>query len=335
MPNFFQQMGQNWVKNWNAGKYQSPEQQRIDLERERLGLGKEELGLKKEGLGLERQKLGEVSRHQQATETTAAGEVKRKADEDKWQKITNAFKSATDVLQHTESADAANSVLKAFFKDDPNPPINGVQYDTKNKLMKFDLDDGIFTINQPDWQQLMEAVKGGADIREAMQTAHQSGVGIFMPKGAKPKTEHEAAVEGQKETELGLKAREVTVKEKKERRETGGKPTGWKEKKIAELWETLTDDEKKRVIGARLDPHELTEKNILDVYGNIMTDPSVKKALQPIAEKIISRTINKGTEPTANYDSELKAAKDAIGQGRSKEEVKKMFKKRTGKDYPE
>ena len=163
--------------------------------------------------------------------------------------------------------------------------------------MKFDLDDGIFTINQPDWQQLMEAVKGGADIREAMQTAHQAGIGIFMPKGAKPKTEHEAAVEGQKETELGLKAREVTVKEKKERRETGGKPTGWKEKKIAELWETLSDDEKKRVIGARLDPHELTEKNILDVHANMFTDDKVRKALQPIVDKIVKKATEKsGTE---------------------------------------
>ena len=73
------------------------------------------------------------------------------------------------------------------------------------------------------------------------------------------------------------------------------KEIGFKDKMIEKVWPTLTDDEQKRILGARIDPKELTEKNILDVYGNIMTDPTVRKALQPIAEEIIKKTTEKPT----------------------------------------
>mgnify|MGYP001568897330 CR=1 FL=1 len=66
--------------------------------------------------------------------------------------------------------------------------------------------------------------------------------------------------------------------------------TDFKDQMIEQLWPTLTDDERKRILGARIDPRELTEKNILDVYANIMTDSNVKKALQPIVDKIIQKT---------------------------------------------
>jgi len=61
----------------------------------------------------------------------------------------------------------------------------------------------------------------------------------------------------------------------------------FKDQQIEKMWPTLSEDERKKVLGAGVDPHELTQKNILDVYANIMTSPDVKKAIQPIAERII------------------------------------------------
>jgi len=67
----------------------------------------------------------------------------------------------------------------------------------------------------------------------------------------------------------------------------------FKDKQIEAMWPKLSEDEKKKVVGAGIDPHELTEKNILDMYGNIFTDPNVRKSIQPIAEEIIKRATQK------------------------------------------
>ena len=63
----------------------------------------------------------------------------------------------------------------------------------------------------------------------------------------------------------------------------------FKTEKLKELWGKFSDDAKLKVLGALPADKELTEKNILDVYGNIFTDAETKKALQPIVEEIVKK----------------------------------------------
>ncbi len=93
----------------------------------------------------------------------------------------------------------------------------------------------------------------------------------------------------------------------------------FKDKQIEVMWPKLSDDEKKKVVGAGIDPHELTEKNILDMYGNIMTDPNVRKSIQGIAEEIIKRAtqkpIGKVSAPGGKVVNELPKGAKLQGYG--------------------
>ncbi len=101
----------------------------------------------------------------------------------------------------------------------------------------------------------------------------------------------------------------------------------FKDKQIELMWPKLSDEEKKKVLGAGIDPHELTEKNILDMYGNIFTDPAVRKSIQPIAEEIIKRATTKPSPqpgaPTGKIINELPKGAEFIGYG---EDGKKRYK---------
>ena len=321
-PNFFQRLGQEFAMGT------TPERRRFNLRRQELGL--------------EETKLNEMMRHNQAQEGlfgartgaiegrtgAMATESARKAEEDKWQKIGKAFQSANDILKYTDDVDAANSVLQSFFKDDPSPPIKGVQFSKKNKVMQWNLDDGDFIINQADFQKMIDAVQAGGDIRQGLKDAEGKGIGVWIKKGAKAKTEHEKVVEEQGKEKIEIERQKLGVqREKVKAQKEKGAARKFKEEKIREMWDSLSEDEKKKFVGAGIDPHELTEKNILDVYGNIMTDPGVKKALQPIAEKIMQKATEKGQGEPKELD-EATAKKILLEAKGDKVKARKIAKER-------
>jgi hypothetical protein len=243
-----------------------------------------------------------VQREGQATTAQSAKDrLELEKQKFNFSKIGTALDSASKVLEFTEDGEAATKVLQSFWGKDEQSPITGIKLIPKTKQIQIDAGNGTWLLKDKSvLDDLAMILKDHPDSgQEAIQEAAKAGIATFIPKKGAPMSEADKAKLPLEERRV--KAAEKTAGAAAERaniaKETAaGKPAGWKDQKIAELWPNLSDDEKKRVIGARLDPHDLTEKNILDVYGNIMTDPSVRKALQPIAEKIVSKAANKGKE---------------------------------------
>ena len=71
------------------------------------------------------------------------------------------------------------------------------------------------------------------------------------------------------------------------------KTPSFKETKLNEMWDRLDEQTRLKALDALPPEKELTEKNILDVYGNIFTDAATKKALQPIVEEIVKGVAKK------------------------------------------
>ncbi len=71
----------------------------------------------------------------------------------------------------------------------------------------------------------------------------------------------------------------------------------FKDKMLQNVWGRLDDQSRLKVLGALPPEKDLTEKNILDVYGNIFTDAETKKALQPIVEEITKKAAAKNVPP--------------------------------------
>lgn len=67
----------------------------------------------------------------------------------------------------------------------------------------------------------------------------------------------------------------------------------FKEKALQNIWQGLTSEEKKKALGALPGDKDVGEKDILNIYSNIMTTPDVRKAIQPVAEAIIRRATEK------------------------------------------
>ncbi len=120
------------------------------------------------------------------------------------------------------------------------------------------------------------------------------------------------------------------------------KPGSFKDEAIRQVWSTLTPDEKKKVVGAKVDPRELTERDILNVYGNIMTDPQVREGLQPIAEKLLQKHQGLGGgkvslgEPKLSPEAQkaVSDAKEAIAKGADPKAVAERFKTKYKMDLP-
>ncbi len=79
----------------------------------------------------------------------------------------------------------------------------------------------------------------------------------------------------------------------------------FKDKKLQEIWGRLDDTSKLKVLGALPADKELTEKNLLDVYGNIFTDAETKRSLQPIVESIIKKTTGKTASEGGGKSSKI------------------------------
>jgi len=68
---------------------------------------------------------------------------------------------------------------------------------------------------------------------------------------------------------------------------------GFKEAKLKEMWDQLSEEAKLKVIGALPADKELTENNILSAYANLMTDPAIREQLKPMVDEILRRTMQK------------------------------------------
>ena len=99
--------------------------------------------------------------------------------------------------------------------------------------------------------------------------------------------------------------------------EVGAKPSSkepsFKEEKLKEMWTGLDDQSKLKVLGALPADKDLTEKNILDVYGNIFTDAATKTALQPIVNEITKRAAEKNKNPAGGQTRILPPGSNQIG----------------------
>ncbi len=150
---------------------------------------------------------------------------------------------------------------------------------------------------------------------------------LRIPRGPAPMTEYQKEkLPLEKKTVEAQESRAITAGRAETRKGVEEKKRAFKDKMVEEKWDTLTDDEQKRILGARIDPHDLTEKNILDVYANIMTDPAVKKALQPIAEQIMKKAVEKGG--IGKDLDETTAKQILIEAGGDKEKARKLAKDR-------
>jgi len=120
---------------------------------------------------------------------------------------------------------------------------------------------------------------GGREFREA----EKQPVSL---KEIKAGTERLKALAGKlrKETELMPKEGKY---------QPGGKAPSFREQKLAEMWDQLSEEAKLKVIGALPADKELTENNILSAYVNLMTDPAVREQLKPMVDEILRRTTQK------------------------------------------
>lgn len=242
--------------------------------------------------------LGVQREGQAATAQSAKDRLELEKQKFNFSKIGTALDSASKVLEFTEDGEAATKVLQSFWGKDETSPFTGIKLNPKTKQIQIDAGDGTWLLKDKSvLDDLAMILKDHPDSgQEAIQEAAKAGIATFIPKKGAPMSEAEKA--RQPLEERRVKAAEKTAGAAVERaniaKETaGGKPTGWKDQRIAELWPNLTDDEKKRVIGAQIDPKELTEKNILDVNSSLFTDNETKKALAPIVKKIMEKATEK------------------------------------------